>query len=245
MTTQNNLATPLPQCSNHFHMVSKGWYKSQTGHYEKSCHQLQCPVHGLSECRQRYHRFLRVFHPSWGFKTWLYHFPTKPDIDTIRSIRSIVRKGFRSWDRNAKLGQLLHPLDGDWHLHIGIQSFWFFTPDLLNEYGEYVESRIVGQWDSGKYRMPRGRPRTAELGKVLTAIETDINHFCATASSTRRTSRLDAGQFTDQPANWLWYCLRCKGGWADNEQLPKGRGFRITSGLLNRRKKATKQPSPV
>jgi hypothetical protein len=245
MSAPNVSLTPPVKCSNHFHMVSKGWYKAQTGSYEKSCHQLQCPVHGISECRQRYHRFRRVFHPSWGFRTWLHHFPAKPDLDAVRSIRRIVREGFRSWDRNAKIGQFLHPLDGDWHLHIGVQSFWFFTPKLLYEYGQHVESRIVGQWDDGKYRMPRGRPRTADLGKVLTGIEGEIDDFCAWARSNSRSARLVAGQFTDQPANWLWYCLRCKGGWADNEQLPKGQGYRITSGLLNRKKKATVQQPPV
>lgn len=162
----------------------------------KSCRCCFCPVHGVRECRRRFHRKKLAFKDGWGFRTFIAHFRSTPSPEQVRAAVASVRKIVRKWDEKAVVGAVLHPLERTFHLHIGVQSRYL----------------------SADYVVPsRGRPKKYNWSWVKQELRGVTG------------LRVKLGKFDDQPERWLWYSLRCKDGWPENEQLP--RGYKLSYGL--------------
>jgi hypothetical protein len=219
-------------------MAYHGKYDHDRDQYKHSCGELQCPRHGRGACRQRYHEKKKALHSTWGFTTVILFFNYKPSSRSISQLRPVIRKHIKRWDRDAKICMVLHPKKKCWHLNIGIQSKWVFRMKNRHWWGQYVEEQVVGYWDGKKQCRPRGRPRVADFDRMVKELEAEIQHLCAnSAINRRRPPRLEAGEFRNQPKQWLWYVLRCKSGWKKVEKLPRRMGYRLTSGFVVRRKK--------
>lgn len=200
-------------------MVYKAWYDSSTKSYCCSCRCVYCPIHGVRECRRRFHRKKKAFKEGWGFRSWVYHFNRVSTSDEIKDVVAIVRKAVHRWDRKAVVGFVLHPLDEHWHLHVGIQS------------------ACLASTDAPEPTSRRGRPKKHNY-------ESAVRDFCLETRKKKDGGRWVRGRFNDEPENWLWYALRCKKGWTEHERLPSGRSYRLTYGLVVRRPRRPAKPEP-
>ncbi len=227
---------PRP-CSRHDWMNFRGWYDAANDKYLRSCHDVQCPRHGVGACRRMYHRKKKALKPDWGFVTFIIFFNSKPDPDEVREYRKLVRKAVKSWDRDARICMPLHPKDGKWHLNVGVQSKWVFEMSNLHWWGQYVEERVVGWSDGKRMRYPRGAPRRADFESMMKRLEAGITELCARDRlNSPRRPRIERGKFHNQPNRWLWYILRCKAGWSEDEQLPRRQGYTLVTGFVSRAK---------
>lgn len=236
-----------PRCSRHSYLDYCGWYDAAHDVYKHSCGDVLCPRHGIGACRQSYHRKLRALRPGWGFATFIIFFNKKPSPDEVKSYRKLIRKSVLSWDREAKICLPLHPKQGKWHLNVGIHSKWVFKMTNRHWWGQYVNNRIAGWWDGNRMRYPKGAPRKADFDAMRRKLEDDLVHLCAKGVLKRpRPARLEQGRFRNQPKRWLWYVLRCKSGWSNDEKIPRRQGYRLVTGFVAPRKKRLNatQPTP-
>ncbi len=250
--SSNTTPSSTQPCSRHDYMNFCGWYDAASDKYLHSCHDVQCPRHGVGACRQSYHRKLKALRPGWGFATFIIFFNMRPSPNEVKAFRNLVRTAVRSWDREARICMPLHPKDGKWHLNVGILSKWLFKMSNRHWWGQYVNDRVAGWWDGKRMRYPRGAPRKADFQAMMKKLELDLVDLCASSGLKRpRPPRLRRGRFRNQPKRWLWYILRCKAGWSADEQLPRKRGYRLVSGFINRGRKqslssaAPQTPSPT
>jgi hypothetical protein len=223
-----------------------GWYDEAGDRYARSCGDMQCPRHGVGACRQTYHKKLKALKPGWGFFTFIVFFNKKPTASEVKSYRQAVRKVIRGWDREARICLPLHPKAGKWHLNVGVQSKWAFKMSNRHWLGHYVNDRIAGWWDGKRMRYARGAPRRADFHVMVRKLKDAVADLCANCGlKRRRPARLQAGKFRNQPKRWLWYVLRCKAGWPDDEKLPRKQGYRLVTGFVARGSKPAKPISPA
>jgi hypothetical protein len=98
-------------------------------------------------------------------------------------------------DPKATVAIQLHPKNGDYHLHVGVQSAWFD-----------MEMWLTGYWcpDTNRFVSKRGPKKKFCLGSVGEELSQKL--------LVKRRGRLVKGQFENQPERWLWYVMRCKHG---------------------------------
>lgn len=204
-------------------MVLEGKYDSVSHSYAHSCRHVQCPFHGLQESRRRFHRRKRAFDDNHPFKTFILHYGFRPDPDEVVEDMKAIQTAFHRFDPKAVVGIQLHPKNGDFHLHVGVQSAWFDMERWLSGYWCPETKRFVSK---------RGPKKKHCLGSV--GIELLQNLLV------KRQARLVKGKFDDQPENWLWYVMRCKHGWTQDEILPKFPRYKLFSGLITRKRRPRK-----
>lgn len=135
----------------------------------------------------------------------------------------IIQGAFHRFDHKAVVGIQLHPRKGDFHLHVGVQSAWFD-----------MEKWLTGYWcpDTKRFIFKRGPKKKHYQGSVGDELLQKL--------LVKRQARLVNGRFVDQPERWLWYVMRCKGGWPQDEILPKFTKYKLLSGLITRKRRAGK-----
>jgi hypothetical protein len=201
-------------------MVLKGRYDPITHSYKHSCRHVQCSFHGLSESRRRFHRRKEAFDDHRPFRSFIVHYGFKPDPDEVKEDMEVIQAAFHRFDPEAVVGIQLHPKNGDFHLHIGVQSAWL---DL--------EQWLSGYWcpDTKRFISKRGPKKKHCLGSVGDELLQKL--------LVPRQARLVQGEFEDQPESWLRYVMRCKQGWPQDEILPKFDKYKLFSGLITRNRR--------
>lgn len=216
------LSTPQDRvfCRHHGWMVLKGRYDPITHSYKHSCRHVQCSFHGLSESRRRFHRRKEAFDDHRPFRSFIVHYGFKPDPDEVKEDMEVIQAAFHRFDPEAVVGIQLHPKNGDFHLHIGVQSAWLDMEQWLSGYWCPDTKRFIGK---------RGPKKKHCLGSVGDELLQKL--------LVPRQARLVQGEFEDQPESWLRYVMRCKQGWPQDEILPKFDKYKLFSGLITRNRR--------
>lgn len=210
-------------CRRHHWMVKQEKYDPVAHTYAFSCRHVQCPVHGLEESRRRFRRRKKAFDDSRPFRSFILHYGFKPDPDEVADSMEAIKAAFHRFDPKAVVGIQLHPKVDDFHLHIGVQSAWFD-----------MERWLSGYWcpDTKRYVAKRGPKKKNCLGCVGIELLQKTLVF--------RQARLLNGRFEDQPERWLWYVMRSKEGWPQDEILPRFPRYKLFSGLITRKRRPSK-----
>jgi hypothetical protein len=203
-------------------MVKQNLYDPAYHTYVHSCRHVQCPVHCLRESRRRFHRRKRAFDDR-PFRSFIFHYGYRPDPDEVKEDMETIRSAFLRFDPKATVAIQLHPKNGDYHLHVGVQSAWFD-----------MEMWLTGYWcpDTNRFVSKRGPKKKFCLGCVGEELSQKL--------LVKRQGRLVEGQFENQPERWLWYVMRCKHGWSQQEVLPKFAKHKLFSGLITRGRRTPK-----
>jgi hypothetical protein len=199
-------------------MVQEGKYDPITHSYAFSCRHVQCPVHGLRESRRRFDRRKEAFDDSRPFRSFIIHYGFKPNPDEVKEDMEVIQAAFHRFDPEAVVGIQLHPKKGDFHLHVGVQSAWFD-----------IEKWLTGYWcpDTKRFIGKRGPKKKHCLGSVGDELLQNL--------LVPRQARLVNGKFKE-PERWLWYVMRCKNGWPQDEILPRFPRYKLFSGLITRKR---------
>jgi hypothetical protein len=140
-------ADPLPTCTCRIEYALK---KDGTRLYRQRVDSF-CPLHGKHYRREVASAFTRSFSKRRHFSNFILHLGAKRDDDLASWAKGYIRDLIRNhFDKDAIIKCVLHPKDGDHHLHFGVAS----------DVGHVTLSKIMG------VKSPRGRKPRLDLQKA-------------------------------------------------------------------------------
>lgn len=215
-------------CRRHEWMVKRGLYKEETHTYLRNCGSIYCQLHHLKARKFQFKKKFMCFGSFKFFYPLILHFTKEPRARLLAKVATNSRKIIKQWLGDCKVYVVVHPLEHDWHLNIGIECN---VPNLFSRKNNFG-NRCGRGFHRRKYKCWRD---------VLGSLSFQVRNKKEGTLNVRKGKK----KYRNEKRKWLNYVLRTLEGMKYNEILPQRCGYRSFWGFINKRKKQMKKLSVI